>query len=706
MMGGMRRSWAGSSFLLAGLLVIATPPARPQAPPARPAQPTFPAGIEIVKVDVVVVDREGMPIEGLTKADFAVKEDGQSREIETFEAIVVPRTRASVPAPERARVSTNRDEGETGRTFVVVFDDLNLTGLRTPAARAATAEFLKEGVREGDRVLLAATGGGAFWSARMVEGRGEILRQLERLEGRRRVDTEPDRMTDWEAQRIHVYRDREVAARVGRRFQQYGVTPAADVERFEYRFNFEDPYLLQRASQVYLQALQRHRLTLGLLERAMVALTSAPGRKSAILVSEGFIRDPTLPEFKRVVEASRRANVALHFVDARGLTGMPLATTAEFGPALLPEDLSAMSLEAPQASEGSEGLAAETGGFTIKNTNDLAEGVKRIARESESYYMLGYRPPASPLDGRFHEIDVKVRRGGVRVRARRGYYALERNAAADTGGPDRRPDFQPALDSPFALGDIPMRMTALVFGEQEAGKADVLVATEVDVRGLAFEEKDGRLRDELQVLLVVAHRDTGEFSRQDQSVELTFPPAALESVAGSGYVVARPFSLPPGGYQAKIAVRDRNGGRIGTVMHDFEVPALGELRTSTPLLTDAVQGAPGERPRPVLRLGRRFSPESTLYCEYEVYEAARDEAGLPRVAAGYEIRRPDGAVVTRALPTPIRPSSIGKVSRLVAAPLWRVPPGRYELVLHVEDQLAGRKIDVPEPFEVSPLSAP
>ncbi|HEX9187682.1 MAG TPA: VWA domain-containing protein, partial [Vicinamibacteria bacterium] len=608
--------------------------------------------------------------------------------------------------PERARVSTNRDAGEAGRTFIVVFDDLNLTSLRAPAARAAVAEFLKEGVREGDRVLLAATGGGAFWSARMLEGRGEVLKQIERLEGRRRVDTEPDRMTDWEALRIHVYRDREVAARVGRRFQQYGVTPAADVERFEYRFNFEDPYLLQRASHVYLQALERHRLTLGLLERAMLALVPVPGRKSAILVSEGFIRDPTLPEFKRVVEASRRANVALHFVDARGLTGMPLATTAEFGPPLLPDDLSAMSLDAPLESEGSESLAAETGGFTIKNTNDLAEGVKRIARESESYYMLGYRPLASPADGRFHEIDVKVRRGGVRVRARRGYYALARSAAAEADGPDRRPDFQPALDSPFALGDIPMRMTALVFGEQEAGKADVLVATEVDVRGFAFEKRDGRLRDELQVLLVVAHRDSGEFSRYDQAVELAFPPAALESVAGSGYVVARPFPLPPGGYQAKIAVRDRNGGRIGTVMHDFEVPDLEGFRTSTPLLTDAVQGAPGERPRPVLRLGRRYSPDSTLYCEYEVYEAARDEAALPRVAAGYEIRRLDGAVVTRVDPTSIRPSSIGKVSRLVAVPLWRVPPGQYELVLHVEDQLAGRKIEVSEPFEVSPPSAP
>ena len=70
------------------------------------------------------------------------------------------------------------------------------------------------------------------------------------------------------------------------------------------------------------------------------------------------------------------------------------------------------------------------------------------------------------------------------------------------------------------------------------------------------------------------------------------------------------------------------------------------------------------------------------------------------MAAGYEIRRADGGVVSRVEPTPIRPSSLGKLSRLVVAPLWRVTPGPYQLVLFVEDQLAKRTIEVREPFEV------
>lgn len=698
----MASQLSGPVLALAGVLALAAAGSgAPQESTPPSGQPRFPVGIDLVEVDVVVTDREGRPIQGLTRGDFTVEEDGQRQAIESFEAIVVPPPTSGV-AEARPRVSTNQPPPSGGgRTFVIVFDDLNLSRLTTPEARAAVSALLDQGVREGDRVLLVSTGGGVWWSATMEAGRADLLVQLGRLEGRRRIDTEPDRLTDWEALRIHVFRDREVAARVQRRFKEYGVTPASDVQRDEYRFNFEDPYLLQRASQVYIQALQRNRLTLGLLERALRALGSSPGRKAAIVISEGFVHDPTLREFKQVVEASRRSNGTVYFVDARGLTGMSLAATAEFGPALLPRDLGVMSLDEPLASEGAVVLAAETGGFTVKNTNDLADGIQRISRESEAYYMLGYRPTRTARDGRFREIDVKVRSGGLRIRARKGYYALDEDIGTTANGEADRPDFQLALDSPFPLDDIPLSMTALVFGEQVVGKADVLVATKADVRDLAFEEVDGRLVDELQTLLVVAHRETGEIHRQDQAVEMTFRPETLDDLRRSGYVIARSFQLAPGDYQAKMVARDGNGGRIGTVVHDFEVPPLGAFRTSTPLLTDTVQTAPGERPRPVLRLGRRYSPESTLYCEYEVYQALPDgTTGMPRVVAGYEIRRAGGTPLVRAEPTPIQPSSLGRISRLIAAPLWRVPPGRYELVLRLRDEVARQDLEVREPFEV------
>jgi VWFA-related protein len=705
-------------------------PACPQAPapqqqhvpaqqqPQQPQQqPSFPAEVELVTVDVVVTDRQGRPVRGLTAADFAVREDGERQGISSFEAIELPaappRARDEGAPAERPRVSTNantKDRPATGRTFVIVYDNRNLTLDEGVRAKAAVAQFLEKGVREGDRVLLVASEGDAWWSAQVGGRPDELVSLLKRLDGRRVPDLSPERITPWEAMRIHVYRDEDVAFRVLQRLEKYNAVPADGSGRNLRRFVFDNPYLTQRAAQVYQDSLNRNRTTLELLDRIMLALEPSRGRKAVLLVSGGFIYDTTLREFKRVPESARRSNVVLYFLDARGLEGMPVEMTAQFGMAPEVRDFGTggfggeyyggTMLTGELASEGAQALASESGGFTIKNSNDLSSGINRIAAESQAYYLLGYRPTNTLRDGRFRKIEVAVARGGTNVRARKGYYAgLEDEVVSEAAARDRA--FQRALDSPYPSDAIPLRMSSFVFHESGLGKASVLVACEVDVSGFDFEARDGRLLDDLQYLLVVAHRESGEHFRHDENVELRLSPATRESLARSGYLVARPFELAPGGWQAKIVVRDRNGGRVGSLVHDFEVPKLDALRTSTPLLTDQVQ--PGaERPRPVLRVRRTFTEGSTLYCEYEVYGAALAPGDAqPHVVAGYEIRRTDGGIVSRVEPTPIRPSSIGKVSRLVVAPLWRVPPGQYQLVLRVEDQLAGRTIEVPEPFEVA-----
>src|SRR6185369_6308265 len=84
----------------------------------------------------------------------------------------------------------------------------------------------------------------------------------------------------------------------------------------------------------------------------------------------------------------------------------------------------------------------------------------------------------------------------------------------------------------------------------------------------------------------------------------------------SWYPVVRDFELAPGGYQAKIVVRDKNSGRIGTVVHEFEVPDISQFRVSTPIISDALQKSPeGEKavPRPVLSINRAFASGSTVF---------------------------------------------------------------------------------------------
>jgi len=695
-------------------LILAAPvfPQESPEPPDRQEEtPEFAAGVEVVDVDAVVTDKKGNPIRGLTQADFVIEEDGVPQEIVSFQAVELPELPVA-EIPERPRISTNTEErDESGRTFIVVFDDVHLSPFQAERAKSAVVEFLKNGTRPGDNVTLLATGGGAWWTTRMPHGQPELIEMVGRLEGR---NIEPyrgmDRMTDYEAMRIHLYRDGEVYARVHRRFDTYGVNPLAASNTGGIDGGYEDPLVYGRAAEVYYQSITKNRATLQMIERILKALETTSGRKSVVLVSEGFIYDPNLDEFKDVKEASRRSNAPIYFLDTRGLEGLPVYMSAEVGPPLEGPDLGRAFLDTLDASEGSESLALDTGGFTVKNTNDLAEGLQRIADDSRNYYVLGYLPSNTTADGKFRKIKVDVERDGVKVRARKGYYAPGRDTKEEEEGSTVDPQLQAALDSPWELDGVPLRMTAYVFEETLLGKARTMVVTEVDVTRFAFEDRldvssgeasGRRFTNAAEFFLVVAHRESGEFFQYDQKIDMRLRPETLKRVGAEWLPIIREFELAPGHYQAKIVVRDENAKVVGTLVHEFDVPELDTLRLSTPILTDVLRQKEGAQPIPRIVARRSFSNDGMLFSQFDVYGAARDtDSGMPRVRAGFEIRRKDGSVHTRQEPSPIKPTSLGHLSRLAGTRLDGAAPGEYELVLDVTDEVSGERLAVREPFEL------
>jgi VWFA-related protein len=666
--------------------------------PAQETAPTFPAQVEQVIVDVVVTDKEGTPIRGLTASDFLVKEDGTPQSIESFQAIELPEE--PVPMATAApRVSTNTGpEATPGRSFVVIFDNVHLTPFRTQAAQAAVTSFLENGVREGDYVTLISTAGGRWWTTRMNTGRERLLEIVEHLEGRYVPDTSLERMTDWEAMRIHVYNDPLVATKVYRRYVIYGsVNP-------ELYGGPDDPFISAKATEVYSEATRRNRATLDVLERALDGLSGARGRKSVILVSEGFIFDPGLDEFKRIEQASRRANAAVYFLNARGLEAMPTAYSAQFGQALGDRELG-LFRESFDATAGSDSIAANTGGFTVRNTNDLSKGIRRIADESRVYYLLGYVPTNRSMDGKFREIGVELREGKDReVRARKGYYAPSPDqAAAPAAQPDVDPVIQTALDSPWVEQEIPLRMTAYVGDEEKPGTLKVHVVTEVDIRDLAFEESQGREHASIEFLLVVAHGETGEYFRQDQTVEMKLRPSTRRRFDRDGFPIDRDFDLQPGDHQAKIVVREIATGKVGSVTHEFEVPPVEGFRVSTPILSDTRSpDDSGQGVRPTRLAHRQFRQGGEVLCAFEVFGATKGADGMPRVAQGFEVKRDDGTVFTTARPSVIKPTPDGELARIVGFSLARATPGRYEMLLTFRDEHSGEVLGLREPFEVVP----
>jgi VWFA-related protein len=705
----------GTGLALALATVLLPPLA---AAPRQAEKPTFPAGTEVVTVDVVVTDRDGRPVTDLRKEDFTVTEDGKPQEIVAFDAIhrpapaateaPAPAAVAAPPAPELRSSSNQVPPSRQGSLILVVFDELHMTLAGAQRARKAVRGFLETGVARGDRVALVGTREGTRWTARMPEGRDALLHVLDRLQGRRVGEMVRDAMTDYEAMRIDQERDPIVTDQVMRRLVETGAifhtallpgetTDPGDVESWRSQTQ-------SLASHVYAEASRRTEQALGIIERSLDALAGTRGRKSLVLVSGGIVQDSRLDVFHRVVSASRRANAAIYFIDVRGLVAATTGLQADVNEPMRLQDLSAGAGmdEIREASAGSEGLALDTGGFVIRNQNDLGKGLARVERDSRSYYLLGYTPTNRSADGRFRKISVKVARQGVTVRARRGYYAA--GGSAKEPPETRDAAIQRALDAPFDLPDVPLRALAQVFGEKEKGHLQVLLTSEVDVRGLAFTEEGGTARDTVETLILVARRDTGEYSRFDQQFELSLRPETRARYERTWFPITREVDLRPGSYQAKIVARDRNSGRVGSVTADFEVPEASGLRVSSLTLSDRLrEEAKGGIRTPELIARRSFAPSGVLHCRFEVYGAAKDaRTGRFRVTAGFSIRRSDGRFLAALPETPLLPGPDGALARTVGTGLEGAPPGRYEAIVVVTDTVGGRAAVAREPFVIEP----
>jgi len=119
---------------------------------------------------------------------------------------------------------------------------------------------------------------------------------------------------------------------------------------------------------------------------------------------------------REITDEANRGNVTFYPVYARGL----VAFDAPIGPDRPP------SIREDQANlrvkqDGLRFLADNTDGTSLINTNNIDGGLQRIVDDLSSYYLFGYYSTNTKLDGRFRNITVRVKRPGVRVRARRGY---------------------------------------------------------------------------------------------------------------------------------------------------------------------------------------------------------------------------------------------------------------------------------------------
>ena len=692
--------WLGAALSFASVTLAVGQTAQ------EPRPPVFGEKVEVVSVDALVLDGRGNPARGLTQENFTVKEDGVVQTVVSFEAIHFEESEPSQAERERFVSSNTAERVRPEQAFLVIYDDVHLTAL---GARLAEGEFEKllDGLAPGDVVSVLATSTKAWWTARLPEGRPELLTWARAVKGQKPMDLTPGRISDWEAMQIHYGRNPDVLGMVARRYFENGLIaelPPPDFERNSRRdldVSYGLPLIRAKATQVYDDATRGAVATLEVMKRAVAALGTQRGRKAVLVVSEGFFHDSTRTELRELVQVARNANAVLYFFDARGRTGPNAPDNQAENWRLLEErDRTLTASNFARDAEGTESAAYDTGGRVVKGTDDLASAMLEVARESRTYYLLGYASSNPKRDGKFRKIEVKVSRPGLEVRARKGYYARSRDESKPPPTDAIDPLVRAGLDSPFDGVGIPMRMASYVLGVGPSGKATVWLVADVDLRTVAFQAQGGREVGALDSFALVSPLAGGGSQIVEKRIDLSLPPDVHAHVLTTGLPILRDFELASGSYQARLLVRDARGGAIGSVRHSFEVPPAAGFHISTPILSDSLTKGAGGAEVPVPLARRAFASGSSVVYAFDVYGATPNDRGGCEVAIGYVVRRKNGAVFAQSPARAVAGGGDGSLSHRMVLSLSGAEPGEYELLLTVEDKASGIRLERRDPFVV------
>lgn len=388
-----------------------------QTPPDQPPpQPTFKTGINFVRVDVIITDKNGGTVADLQPGDFDVTEDGKPQKIETFKLVKLDGgTTEALKEPPKPIRSDFDEESEAARDdvrlFAIFLDDYHVKRGASMGVRTPIEKFIETQLGPSDMI--------------------GIMYPLEQLAN--------VRMT-----RDHAAVEKAVERFMGRKFDY---TPRNEFE--EQYANYPAETVEQIRNQVSMTAIRGLITHMGSLKE---------GRKALILVSEGYsnvlppqLRNPvaTLPGFgnpnysnpmagagdpnedraqffgnmdlqqdlREIYDTANKNNVAIYTVDPRGLAATEFDIDQN------------VNMETDRQYLGStmdslRVLADQSDGRAIVNRNDLGNAMKQVVRDTSAYYLLGYSSSQAPSDGKFHEIKVRVKRPGVQIRSRKGYWAL------------------------------------------------------------------------------------------------------------------------------------------------------------------------------------------------------------------------------------------------------------------------------------------
>ena len=392
-----------------------------------PQQPVFRSGVQVVEVDARVFDRDGRFVTTLTRDDFEILEEGAPQQIVALTLVgggVVATDQPNAVGPtgfaDRTYQPTNPPTYQpSGRQTWIFFFDLNhlSAGSGFSRAREAVEEFIMKRFREGD--LAGVVAGGTMVNGRLTSVRNELISSVKSV----KPDTDQRNLMIEMTREWPRFRDEEEALQVARNNRQA-------VQAATTRACGDDPSACQMADSAVRNKAQRIAAlvqkatfdTFNAINALASGLARIPGPKTVVFLSDGFNTSGVETALRTAVGQTARAGARVYAIDVRGLNR---GSQRNMMDAAAADDAAGGTPQIDGLADGVNSLAIDTGGMMIRNENNIGRALDTIASDTGTYYVLGYQPANTAFDGKYRKIEIRVKRPGLRVRARQGYLALE-----------------------------------------------------------------------------------------------------------------------------------------------------------------------------------------------------------------------------------------------------------------------------------------
>jgi VWFA-related protein len=677
------------------------PPATQFPPGAQIDIPIFRSTVDAIELDAYVVDANGRPVSGLTADDFEILDEGKPREISLFAAVNIPIERiesraaqATAPVPD---VRTN--ERPEGRIYLIAIDEI--AGTLVPRIRLRLRQFIEQHFGENDSAAIVYVGRGRSTDGQdFTSDRATLLRSIDRLSagfGRGDLEVKPARSATVsqstqiaiEAQVTASGLTGQAASALRANLTQTALATAETDAAVNGLVTGEAEFLL-RSRMLSLRTLTEFMAGMHGRRKSIIYVTTGVGASVyEALDYVGGVRSIAIEDLHAAITAATRGNVSIYPLDPTGVvTGRDI--TEEGVP-----DPDNTIPEASQTSIGRmqdlRGLAEATGGSAIVDTNNFTDGFTRLVQDNSSYYVVGFSTETPRTDGKFHKVEIRVKRPGLEVRSRGGYLApLHRKTPIITRASTLAPAVTEALQSPIGVPGVPVRLFAAPY-KGSSQEAKVAITAEFGVEALNLIPRQGRIVGDLAVAIRPTTAEGKNVAGQRHELSLALKPETYELARKHGVRLITEMTLAPGRYQLRVAGGPTMGG-AGSVTYDLDIPnyAKERLAMSGVALTSstakdgvtiwpaAARPLDAKLPSPITA-SREFSPSEIVTLYTEVYENTKHQPYT--IDFKVDVRSASGRVMSTFALKRTTDSS-GSYGFTAPIALKGLEPGAY--VLHVE----------------------